>query len=497
MATTKNAPGSPKLADLKLKIAEYMKLESPTKRLAILEWLAALEPALRARLRYPNGGGRFAPESEMGLRRFEIALSLFAKEDRSYWAQHDPAAFPFIPNTTVGEAWGPSQRAIEAATKSWRAKTGRARPDYAEAKRLLEATAADEHSHFRRDATQVLAVIALREGQPKQVFARIGMKPGEISVEWALHAGAAYFALGDTKRAEACYAGSDVNRGFLAEQRGDFAKADRLYREGLEAGWWAVRPYAKLRLARLEQRVGKRVLERLRADDAGDRIVVEELADFHAQFPAIAEALRADLGITRKRRPLSEAEIAKIRIATKRHGAGESAPLPESAKTILRYDRNFTLFEGAEPLFEPLLRERQKQVPSVDVEKLVRVALKHDDTTGLRALAKLPKDVPVWNDADDLPACIELASPGDQALFVYTGAPDAHGEYPIARFDDQPEVWISAASLIHYVLEEAKTVVHCTIDFASLLKAAKKRNAKHKETFSTHPRVTAARKRVG
>ncbi|MBJ6761782.1 DUF5066 family protein [Myxococcaceae bacterium JPH2] len=491
---TKNAPGSPQLADLKKKVAEYMALESPTKRLAILEWLAALEPALRKRLRYPNGGGPFVPESEMGLRRLEIALSLFAKADRLYWAQHDPAAFPFIPNTTLGEAWDPARRAIEAATKRWRAKTEGSRPDYAEAKRLLEAVVADAHSHFLREATQVLAVIALREDQPKQVFARIGVKQGAIPVEYALFAGAAYLALGDTKRAEACYTGSDVNRGFLAEQRGDFATADRLYRAGLEASWYAVRPYAKLRLTRLEQRVSKRELERLRASD---KIVVKKPADFHAQFSAIAEALRAELGITSKKQPLSAAEIAKIRIATKRDGRGESVELPESAKTILRYDRNFTLFAGALPLFEPLLRERKAPVSSVDVEKLVRAAVKHDDTTGLRALAKLPKDVPVWNSADDLPACIKLASPGDQELFLYTGAPDAHGEYPIARFDDQPELWLSAASLIHYVLEEAKAVVHCTIDFASLLKAAKKRNAKHKETFSTHPQVTAARKRVG
>lgn len=485
------------MADLKQKVAEYMELESPTKRLALLEWLAALEPALRKRLRYPNGGGPFVPESEMGLRRFEIALALFAKVDRLYWAQHDPAAFPFIPNTTLGEAWDPALRAIEAAKKSWRAKKNGSRPDYAEAKRLLEAMVADEHSHFLREATQVLAVIALREDQPKQVFARIGVKQGDIPVEHALYAGAAYLALGDTKRAEACYTGSDVNRGFLAEQRGDFATADRLYRAGLEASWWAMRPYAKLRLVRLEQRIGKRELERLRASDVGDKIVVKKPADFHARFSAIAEALRAALGITSKKQPLSDAEIAKIRIATKRYGSDESVELPESAKTILRYDRNFTLFAGAMPLFEPLLRERKEPVPSVDVEKLVRAALRHDDTTGLRALAKLPKDVPVWNSADDLPACIKLASPGDQELFLYTGAPDAHGEYPIARFDDQPELWISSASLMHYVLEEAKTVVHCTIDFASLLKAAKKRNAKHKETFSTHPQVTAAWKRVG
>lgn len=493
---TKHAPGAPTLADLEQKIADYMALESPSKRLAILEWLAALEPALRKRLRYPNGGGLFVPEAEMGLRRFEIALSLFAEADRVYWTQHDPAAFPFIPNTTLGVAWDPALRAIDAAAKSWRAKPGRARPDYAEAKRLLEAFAADEHSSHRREATKVLAVIALREDQPKQVFAHIGVKQGEIPVEHALYAGAAYLALGDPKRAEACYSGSGVNQGFLAEQRGDVATADRLYREGLEASWYATRPYAKLRLTRLERRVGKRALERLRAA-TDDRIVIEKPADFHARFPAIADALRAELGITRKPQPLSDAEIAKIRIATKRHGGGESVELPESAKTILRYDRNFTLFEDATPLFEPLLRQRKAPVPSVDVEQLVRAALAHDDTTGLRPLAKLPKNVPVWNAAADLPACIELASPGDQKLFLYTSAPDAHGEHPVARFDDQPELWISAASLIHYVLQEAKTVVHCTIDFAPLLKAAKQRNAKHKETFSTHPRVTAVRKRAG
>jgi hypothetical protein len=495
LTKTKNAPGSPTLAELKQKVAEYMELESPAKRLAILEWLAALDPALRKRLRYPHGGSPFVPESEMGLRRFEIALSLFAAEDRLYWAQHDPAAFPFIPNTTLGEAWDPALRATEAATPRWRAKRGRA-PDYAEAKRRLEATVADGHPSHAREATKVLAVIALREDRPQHVFAHIGVTQGDIPVEHALYAGAAYLALGDTQRADACYSGSDVNRGFLAEQRGDVATADRLYRAGLEASWYAARPYAKLRLARLEQRVGKRNLERLRTD-ASDKIVVKKPADFHTQFPAIAEALRAELGITSEPRPLSDAEIATIRIATKRHGGDESVELPESAKTILRHDRNFTLFEGATPLFEPLLRRREAPVPSVDVEQLVRAALKHDDTTGLRALAKLPKDVPVWNDADDLPACIELASPGDQKLFLYTSAPDAHGEYPVARFDDQPELWISAASLVHYVLEQAKTVVHCTIDFAALLKAAKKRNAKHAETFSTHPRVTAVRKRVG
>lgn len=490
----KDERAAPKRADLEEKVAKYMDLRSesgsPEKQLAILEWLAALEPALRKKLRYPNGGGSFDPESEMPSVRLSIVLSRFAKEDRLFWAQHDPAAFPWIPNTTYGDAWDPCLRAIEAAKKRWRATKSPSRPDYAEAKRMLKAIWADEQSPYRRDVAQVLAVIALREGQPKQVFAAIGIEQGEIPREHALFAGAAYLALGDLDRAEACYSGSVVNRGYLAELRGDFATADRSYREGLQASWYAVRPYAELRVARLEQRLGKRELERLREGDQVGKIVLQGPADFHAQFPAIAAAVRKSLGISRKPKPLSEAAIDKLRIATNRHGDTKWAPLPESVKTILRHDRNFTLFEDGAPLLEPLWTS-SKKVPSVNVEKLVRRAVKHDDSTGLRALWRLPKDVPVWNDAADLPACIGLSSPGDQALFLYVGVPDASGEYPLARFDDQPELWISNASLIHFVLELAKDVVHCTSTFARPLAAAKKRNAKYREGWSKHPDVQA------
>lgn len=485
---------APKPADLEQKVAEYMDLrsasKSPKKQLAILEWLRALEPALRKRLRYPNGGGLFDPESEMASARRDFVFSLFAKEDRVFWTQHDPAAFPWIPNTTLGDAWDPALRAIEATTKQWRAKPGRARPDYTEAKRQIEALA-ERHPTYQRDAAQVLAVIALREGQPKQVFARIGIKPGDVPRDFALFAGAAYLALGDVTRAEACYSGSVVNQGYLAEARGDFATAHRLYQEGLEASWYAVRPYAKLRLTRLEQKLGKREIARLRTSEHAGKIVLHTPADFHAQFPAIAVALREVLGVKRKPQPMAEAEIEEIRVATRRHGDRGGVALPESAKTILRYDRNFTLFAGAPPLLGPLWTSSKKIIPSVDIEKLVRRAVKHDDSTGLRALARLPKDVPRWNDAADLPACIALASPGDQELFLYIGAPDANGEYPLARFDDQPELWISEASLIHLVLERAKDVVHCSSDFGVLVKAAKKRNAKHREGWSKHPDVQA------
>lgn len=493
---TKKAPTSLRPADIKQKVAEYLDLESPAKQLALLEWMAALEPAQRKHLRYPHGGGLLVPESLMSSTRFLLAASLFAKEDRKYWAQHDPAASPWVPNTTLGDAMDPSQRAIEAATKTWQPKKDKGHPDYAEAKRMLEAIAADESSGVKRDATHVLAVIALREGQPKQVFARLGIEQGEVPRDNALYAGAAYFALGDVERALACYTGSDVNQGFLAEARGDFAAADRFYRAGLEASWWAVRPYAKLRCARLEQRLGKRELERLRASDHEGKIVLEKLAEFHAQFPAIADALRESLRITSKKQPLSDAEIDEIRLATKRSGDGGSVGLPESAKTILRYDRNFTLFENATPLLAPLLKAAKKGATSVDVEKLVRSAVRQDDSTGLRALSKLPKDVPLWNDAADLPACIELASPGDQELFLYMGVADADGEYPVARFDDQPELWISDASLVHYILDAANDVVECKIDLVKAKKAAQKRNARHREGWSAHPKVQAVLAKV-
>jgi len=491
-----NAPTSPKRDDIKRKVAEHLGLASPAKKLALLEWMATLGPAQRKHLRYPHGGGLLVPESQMSTTRFLLAASLFAKEDRKYWARHDPAAPPWVPNTTLGDAMEPSQSATQAATKTWQPKKDKGHPDYAEAKRLLEELAADESSGMNREATCVLAVIAPREGQPKQVFARLGIKRGEVPRDNALYAGAAYFALGDLERARACYTGSDGNQGFLAEARGDFAAADRFYRAGLQASRWAVRPYAKLRCARLARRLGKHELERLRASEKDGKFVLQKVADFHARFPEFADALRKSLRVTSKQQPLTDAEIARIRLATRRRGGGESVGRPESAKTILRYDRNFTLFEDATPLLAPLWRAAKKGVASADVEKLVRSGARQDDSTGLRALSRLPKDVPVWSDAADLPACIELASPGDQELFLYMGVADADGEYPVARFDDQPELWISDASLIHYILDAASDVVECKSDLVKAKKAAQKRNARHRESWSTPPKVQAVLARV-
>jgi hypothetical protein len=83
-----------------------------------------------------------------------------------------------------------------------------------------------------------------------------------------------------------------------------------------------------------------------------------------------------------------------------------------------------------------------------------------------------------------------------QNLFLYMGVPDDKGEYPLARFDDQPELWVSEASLVHYVVHMAEEVVDCAFDFGPFLARAKKRNRKHRETFSKHSKVATILERT-
>jgi len=99
---------------------------------------------------------------------------------------------------------------------------------------------------------------------------------------------------------------------------------------------------------------------------------------------------------------------------------------------------------------------------------------------------KLPASKSVWNDDPTLPACIALSNPGVQRVFLYMGTPDEDGEYPVARADDQPENWISAASLVDHILEAAGAIVHCTVKVGARLDRARKRNRQHHEALSKH-----------
>jgi hypothetical protein len=304
----------------------------------------------------------------------------------------------------------------------------------------------------------------------------------------------AYEQLGDRKRALDWLDRGlfSTLKGLRAELLGEDETAIRDYLEALHWGkkvppWLA---YAKLRLRGMEARLGKPAVARLKKAVSDEqeqtrtrKIVLKSIEEFHARFSDIAAAVRQYQGITTKPVPMSDEEIAKLRLPSLRGAASPTVPVPRSVRTILRTDRNFCLWEGAAPLLAAM--------KPVNVEKLVRRALRGEDT-GLGPLARLPATVPVWTDAPDMPACIKLSSPGDQALLLYMGVPDADGEYPVARFDDQPELWISNASLVHYVLDAAKDVVSCKIDHVKAKKDAQKRNARYREGWSEHPTLKAA-----
>jgi tetratricopeptide (TPR) repeat protein len=280
------------------------------------------------------------------------------------------------------------------------------------------------------------------------------------------------------------------NQGYLYERLGEPEQAIVSYQAALR--WDRTDPYAKRRLAAAQAQAGVASAPVIR---------LKKPSDFHAQFAAIADSLRATLGSKRKRVPMAKAELDRIRLAARRSGgpaaAARSVGLPASVKTLLAYDRHFALWPDQVPLLGAIAgvagarAASGRIVPSADIDRLVRTDKYGPYAKGFR---KLPASVPVWNDDPSLPPCIPLHSPGDQLLFLYVGEADADGEYPIARYDDQPEVWVSEASLIHLVVEsaiEAGVAIECAFDFEKLSRKAKKRNARHHEHLSDDPRVWA------
>jgi tetratricopeptide (TPR) repeat protein len=277
------------------------------------------------------------------------------------------------------------------------------------------------------------------------------------------------------------------NQGYLYEQKGEPEEALSCYRAVL-----AREPqdgYARRRLAAAEAMAGR---------TAPAVIRLRKPSDFHAKFQEIAGALCEIHGRKDARRPIPEAVLGKLRLARRRVTQGKNARsseavrLPESVKTILRHDRHFSLWKGTRPLLHGIVRavSGRSPVPSLDIDLLVR----NDKWSRLAALKKLPKHVPVWNDDTDLPACIPLPAPGEQLLFLYMGEADENGEYPIARYASEPELWVAEASLIDLVVNEAISAgvrIECAFEFEILQRKAKKRNAKHCEQLSDHPLVKA------
>ncbi|MGN6103853.1 MAG: tetratricopeptide repeat protein [Kofleriaceae bacterium] len=471
-----------------LEVYYKTRLDKPAAALAKLAKLEVLPPAIKKRLKTKPG----SPPLDFGYERVTLHADLgyeaFRAADAAYWKHHDPGS---IPDQSVSEPWAEATNdALQRAARTGPPKASKraSAPDFSRAKQALAYVIehGDELPGAVTQARLVLASIALREGKPRD------------AIRWceplsAFHAAPrmawAYQQLGDREALAAWLARANgpTHKGFLAELAGDDAAAVRGYLEAIatqKLPRW--RAYGKLRLRRMEARLGKKTVERLAASIAQEREAgkpeISSIADFHARFADIAAAIRKRENITEPPQPMSEAAIAKLRLRTSRTSANPTVAVPKSVATILRTDKNFRLWKHAQPLLAHLR--------AVDIEKLVRRALRGEDT-GLGPLAKLPANVPLWTDDPEMPACISLASPGDQELFLYMGSPDADGEYPVARFDDQPELWISDASLVHYILDAAASVVTCKLDLAKAKKQAQKRNARFRERFSKHPKVTA------
>ena len=92
----------------------------------------------------------------------------------------------------------------------------------------------------------------------------------------------------------------------------------------------------------------------------------------------------------------------------------------------------------------------------MDENKIVHSATVSNELQQLFAGMDLKGQKLLWNDTESMPALIELYSPGNQKVYLYIGEPH-HGEFPIARYDPEPCVWITEPSLIQYILSCSKT----------------------------------------
>jgi hypothetical protein len=464
----------------------YFNTPDPAIKLTKLAELDALPPAIKKQLKLKSAAPPLDFQLERLMQHVSLGYDAFCKADADYWKSRDPSA---IPDQGEKAPWSSATNdAICRAVRKGPPPASRVRvPDFTRAREALQYVIDNSESSFVQDARKVLASIALREEKPRE------------AIRWCeplsdFHAAPrmawAFQQLGDRKAMAAWLARSNgpTNRGFLAELQGDDEAAIRFYLEAIatkELPFWQA--YGARRLRGMEARLGKAAVDRVKKSLATTpstkkKLEITSVADFYARFADIAMAIREQKKISDPPRPMSEAAIAKLRLPTSRSSGKPSVPVPKSVATILRTDRNFRLSRDGEPLLG-------RMVP-IDVERLVRRALRGEDT-GLGGLAKLPASVPVWTDAP-MPACVSLDSPGDQDVLLYMGVSDEDGEYPVARFaHDQPELWISDASLVHYILDVASDVITCKMDLEKAKKAAQKRNARFREGFSKHPRVTA------
>jgi tetratricopeptide (TPR) repeat protein len=453
-----------------------------------------------------------------------LGKEAFLAAERRYWKHAPSADSPFLSARFGGEEpfFAPSQHAMDRAPA---AKPRKSNANYATAISHFEKANAlfpdpwhrltPKNLHLAGELncdpcmpSFYLAVIALRNGDlpgARARFKKVWQAPkirsgtdGAVT-RGALHVNAATFegvaailqgrlddaktALAQARRVDPQHSSFLKNQGYLFEKLGEPKKAVAAYREALD---WDRDRYTTRRVA-LAEAQGAMPTARV--------IALRRPSDFHAKFAEIAAALRAIHKSKRAPQPLPEAAIAAVRLAARREGATPTVRLPESVKTILRHDRNFALWPDHVPLLRSIVAavRSKRAVLSADIDRLVRT---DKWTPYAKAFKKLPARVPIWNDDPKLPACIPLHSHphGEQLLFLYVGKADDHGEYPIARYEAQPELWVAEASLIHLIVSqavEAGVRIECAFDFEKLSKKAERRNEIYDERPSDDPRVRA------
>jgi len=118
--------------------------------------------------------------------------------------------------------------------------------------------------------------------------------------------------------------------------------------------------------------------------------------------------------------------------------------LPTSVQALLRYDQDLAF--GSRPFFAEMLEHRTGDVVrSQTITTHLRMAFADYDED------ERPADLQ-WCDGPNMPGLVEFPLGADQRVFLYMGKPDEAGEFPMARFDDQPEVWLTSSCLANEVL---------------------------------------------
>jgi hypothetical protein len=163
----------------------------------------------------------------------------------------------------------------------------------------------------------------------KTVRKSLGLLPPRMA--WAFH------QLGDRKGVAAWLARSNepTNCGFLPSCRvTDDEAAIRFYLEAIatkELPIWQA--YGALRLRRMEARLGKAAVDRVKKSlpktpSTKKKLEVTSVADFYARFAEIATAIRQRWKISDPPRPMSEAAIAKLRLPASRSSGKPRVPVP-------------------------------------------------------------------------------------------------------------------------------------------------------------------------